>query len=156
MDVVEKIFFSGTFGGETLSLAAAKACLLKIREHQVIQFLHVQGQKIVDGLTKILDSQIISPYVKVRGHPSWSFVIFSDINQYPSWDIKTFFMQEVFKRGIYTLGTHNMSFAHADSDIRILLDMYADVFGSIQQAVTKENLHEQLKCSPLVPLFKVR
>ena len=57
MDVVEKIFFSGTFGGETLSLAAAKAVLTKLRQEPVIATLKAQGQKIIDSVNRIISGQ---------------------------------------------------------------------------------------------------
>ena len=156
MDVVERIFFSGTFGGETLSLAAAKACLMKIRQSPVLQTIHEQGQKIIDGLKQILVEYELESHIKVSGHPSWSFIIFGDVGRYTTWDLKTFFIQEVFQRGVYTLGTHNMSFAHSDTDIETLMEVYHAVFGEIHRGLLTETLSQMMKCRPLIPLFKVR
>src|SRR5262249_14929780 len=50
MRLMEDIFFSFTFGGETLSLAAAKATLSKLKVKPVVKTLAAQGQKIIDIL----------------------------------------------------------------------------------------------------------
>ena len=37
--------------------------------------------------------------------------------KYNSFEIKTFFLQEMFKRGILALGLHNLSFSHSKKEI---------------------------------------
>jgi len=156
MDVVEKIFFSGTFGGETLSLAAAKTVLTKLQREPVIETLKLRGQKILDGVTRLIEDLDISRFLAISGHPTWSFLLFKDVPPFNSWEIKTLFMQEMFKRGIYTIGTHNLSYAHSDEDIATLLTCHREVLGLIGEAVLNGTLKDRLECEPLVPLFKVR
>jgi glutamate-1-semialdehyde aminotransferase len=156
MKVVEDIFFSGTFGGETLSLAAAKAVLLKIQREPVVQNIRLRGQKVIDGVLHIIATLNIAHVIGISGHPSWSFLSFKEAAGFSPVEIKTLFMQEVFKRGIYTLGTHNMSYAHSDSDVEQLLACYRDVFGLIASGVSEGTLRNLLECKPLPPLFKVR
>lgn len=156
MDMVEKIFFSGTFGGETLSLAAAKAVLTKLQREPVIDTLRLRGQKILDGVNQLIVELNLSKFLSISGHPTWSFLLFKDASPFSSWDIKTLFMQEIFKRGVYTIGTHNLSYAHSDEDIAALLTRYREVFGLVGEAVLSGTLKDILECEPLVPLFKVR
>ena len=156
MNIVEDIFFSGTFGGETLSLAAAKAVLTKLQAEPVVATFRTQGQKILDGATKLIESLRLSHVVTVGGHPAWSFMLFKDVEPYTAFDVKTLFLQEMFKRGIYSLGTHNLSYAHSDKDIDDLLAAYEEVLTLIGESVAKADLHDKLHCTPLVPLFKVR
>ena len=66
------------------------------------------------------------------------------------------FLQEMFKRGILLLGTHNISVSHSDKDIARLLDTYHDVFPIIKTAVNERKLERMLKVAPLKPLFQVR
>lgn len=156
MNIVEDIFFSGTFGGETLSLAAARAVLHKLATEPVIETLRARGQQVVDGVTAILAKHGLAQKIGVSGHPSWSFLQFRDSAPYTVWQIKTLFIQEVFKRGIYTLGTHNMSYAHSEADVAHLLGCYEEVFALIADSLAQQNLERRLECEPLVPLFKVR
>jgi glutamate-1-semialdehyde 2,1-aminomutase len=156
MKVVEDIFFSGTFGGETLSLAAAKAVLLKLKREPVVQTLRLRGQKIIDGVNQLIAELDMAHVLSISGHPTWSFLAFRETAGFSPVEIKTLFIQEVFKRGIYTLGTHNLSYAHSDADIDQLLACYREVFGLIARGLATGTLRKLLECEPLVPLFKVR
>ena len=156
MDVVEDIFFSGTFGGETLSLAAAKAVLTKIRNEPVIETLRTNGGEILEQVQHLILRFELDDVLTISGHPSLSFLQFKDNSEYTKWELKTFFLQEVFKRGIYTLGMHNLSYAHNDLDIDFLLACYQEVFALIKEYLDDGTLKEQLKCEALIPLFVVR
>ncbi len=51
MQLLEKdVFFFTTFGGEALSLAAAKATILEMLAHQVPQYIAAQGKKLRNGI----------------------------------------------------------------------------------------------------------
>jgi glutamate-1-semialdehyde 2,1-aminomutase len=71
-------------------------------------------------------------------------------------EIRTYFMQEVFKRGLLVLSTHNVTLAHTPSIIDGISDIYTEVFGRLNRAISDRTLQEELKVSPLKPLFKVR
>lgn len=156
MKVVEQIFFSGTFGGETLSLAAAKAVLTKLHKEPVVATLKARGQSILDGVQEIIADAKLGHVLNLTGHPSWSFLQFKEVAPFSNLEIKTLFMQEVFRRGVYTLGTHNMSYAHSEADVEALFVCYREVFTSIARWLADGSLRQQLRCEPLVPLFKVR
>lgn len=156
MDIVEKIFFSGTFGGETLSLAAAKAVLNKLRNEPVLHTLKVRGERLLKGVNQLIADLDMLDLLSVCGHPSWSFLVFKDTSTCTSWEAKTFFMQEMFKRGVFTIGAQTLSYAHTDAHISQLLAAYREVFGLLAQHIRSGDLQSSLECEPLVPLFKVR
>jgi len=156
MDVVERIFFSGTFGGETLSLAAAKATLTKLLSEPVVDTLKSRGQSILQGVQRLLDDMKAAEFAQISGHPSWTFLSFKEISGCTPLMIKTFFIQEVFKRGIFTLGTHNMSYAHDDMDVTTVLDCYREVFHLIKSSIDDGSLAQRLECTPVPPIFMVR
>lgn len=156
MRMMEELFFSFTFGGETLSLAASLAAMTKIQTQPVIETMKRQGQKILDGILLLIDKHQMQDVLSVSGHPAWSFLIFRDAGAYSQWQIKTLFLQEVFAREILTLGTHNLSYSHSDQDIAELLHVYDEVFPVMKHAIEHENLETVLACKPLEPLFKIR
>ena len=71
-------------------------------------------------------------------------------------EIKTFFMQELFKSGVLVLSTHNISLAHTPKIIRNIVNIYDEVFSKLNHAIEFQMLQEELKVAPLKPLFKVR
>lgn len=156
MDLMEDIFFSGTFGGETASLAAAKVVLQKVDSLDVPAYIFEAGEYLLKHLNTVIAEFECEDFLKCSGHPSWSFLIINDKNEYTSFEIKTLLMQEMLKRGILTLCTHNISYSHTIKDIDYLLDCYREVFPLIKKAIENKELIESLNCKPLVPLFKVR
>jgi glutamate-1-semialdehyde 2,1-aminomutase len=156
MKTMEDIFFSFTFGGETLSLAAAKATLAKLRSAPVVQTLTAHGNKIMVGVSEIIKTHQLADIFGISGHPTWSFLNVKDGRGYNAFEIKTLWMQEMHQRGILSVGTHNVSYAHRSSDIDALLQAYREVLPYIGEVLSKGQLTSVLRCEPLAPLFKVR
>ena len=65
-------------------------------------------------------------------------------------------MQELHQRGILSVGTHNLNYAHSEADVAALVAAYAEVLPLIGRALDAGELRSMLRCEPLVPLFKVR
>jgi glutamate-1-semialdehyde 2,1-aminomutase len=156
MRLMEEIFFSFTMGGEALSLAAAVATLRKIKSHSVPARLASTGELVRKRTQNRIDKHDIAHIVEFAGHPSWTFLLFRDTPNASSLEIKTLFMQETLARGILTLGTHNMSYAHSEADVDKLMQVYDEVFPLLRDAVDNRSLRQYLRCTPLQPLFKVR
>lgn len=156
MKLMEEIFFSFTFGGEALSLAAAKATLIKLKNQQVVKTLVARGQQILDGANDIVSKAGLSDVFSLSGHPTWTFLNIRDAREHSAFEIKTLLMQEMHQKGFLTVGTHNVNFAHTESDISALLNAYAEILPSIGNRLDDGKLRASLRCDALVPLFKVR
>ena len=156
MALMEEVFFSFTMGGEALSLAAAAAALTKLKREPVVDTLRRTGQKILDGTRERIARHGIGGFARTSGHPSWTFLQFVDMPNCSQWEIKTLFMQEVQARGILSLGTHNVTYAHSDDDVARLLRVYDEVFPILREAVEEGAMKQYLHCRPLEPLFRVR
>ncbi len=156
MQKVEDIFFSGTFGGETLSLAAANAVIDKYKKEQVIDHFYEIGTYLLQELDRLIDNEALGGIFWTSGHPSWSFLHIKDQEKYSSFEIKTFFLQESFKRGVITLGSHNISMSHTRRDVDRLIEVYSKVLPMIKHHLNNQDLLENIHGKILEPLFKVR
>lgn len=156
MKLMEEVFFSFTFGGETLSLAAALATMRKLVREPVTETLYRQGRKILVKLDSLIAEVGAADFLSVAGNPTWSFLLIKDAGTYSQWQIKTLFLQEMFARGILTIGTHNISYSHSDTDLEKLFAAYGEVIPLLTEAVRHKKLESLLRCEPLQPLFKVR
>ncbi len=156
MQKVEDIFFSGTFGGETLSLAAANIIIDKHKEQQITKHLFVVGTYLLEQLNQLINDKNLNGIFWTSGHPSWSFLHIKEQGEYNFFEIKTFFLQEMFKAGILTLGSHNMSFSHTKEDIDQLLVVYQKVLPMVKYHIDNQTLLENIQGEILEPLFKVR
>jgi glutamate-1-semialdehyde aminotransferase len=156
MQKVEDIFFSGTFGGETLSLASANVAIDKYKNERVVEHLFEIGDVLINGFNELVKAHQLESIVSISGHQSWSFLLFKEPKQYSSFEVRTFFFQEIFKRGILTLGSHNLSFSHTVEDIDRLLNVYKEVFPLIKMHIENKTLLENIHGDILQPLFKIR
>lgn len=156
MQMMEEVFFSFTFGGELLSLAAAKATLEKLKREPVVARIGALGEGLKSAVRSIIDETQVAHVFDIKGHPSWSFLTIADQPGATSFAIKTWLMQEWHQRGILSYGTHNLSFAHGDAEIAALLDTYRALFPQLRDLLAAGTLIEALRCPPLEPLFKVR
>jgi glutamate-1-semialdehyde 2,1-aminomutase len=156
MKELNEVFFSFTMGGETLSLAAAKASLDKISREPVIETMRRQGARIVAGLKRRIATHGAEAFCQVKGDDTWSFFILSDTEGATAMELKTLWLQEMLARGVLSLGTHNMSYAHGDAEVEALLAAYDEVLPLLRAAVRSHAIRQYLKCEPLTPLFGVR
>jgi glutamate-1-semialdehyde 2,1-aminomutase len=156
MKEMEEIFFSGTFGGELLSLAAAKVVLERHKSQNVSSELDSIGKNLKEKVEEIIRECDLENVLGLSGHPSWVFLNWSAVGDYSVEEIKTFFMQEMFKRGVLILNTHNISLAFSKKDLKVVLKAYSETLHALSEAINLQNLRERLEVKPLIPLFKVR
>jgi glutamate-1-semialdehyde 2,1-aminomutase len=156
MKLMEEVFFSFTFGGEALSLAAAKATLTKLKTRPILETISDRGIAVMEGTRRIIELNKLTDIFSVSGHPSWSFLNLRDARGHSALEIKTMLMQELHQRGILCVGTHNMSFAHSTADVAALIAAYTDILPLIGDMLDANTLRSAMRCATLVPVFKVR
>ncbi|MGO4125190.1 aminotransferase class III-fold pyridoxal phosphate-dependent enzyme [Inquilinus sp. YAF38] len=153
---MEEIFFSFTMGGETLSLAAARATLDKVVREPVTRHMAELGTALRDGTAALIERHKLGEVLSLSGHPSWTFLLIKDQPDASAFEIKTLWLQEIFARGLLSLGSHNMSYAHSRTDVDRVLTIYDEVFALLSAAIGQQRVRAALRCEPLVPLFRVR
>ncbi len=140
--VRQKIFISTTFGGETLSLAAACATIHEMEEREVIPTIWRLGQRLKDETNALIEKYQLP--VRCIGYPPRINLSFMEKFDRPSLEFKTLFLQEVTKRGILMGWTIFPSFSHTDADIDRTLEVFEDAFAICQKALRDENISELL------------
>ena len=156
MRYMEEIFFSFTFGGETLSLAAALAVLNKMEREPVFEHIDTLGKYLIEKVKGLIIKYQLEDVLVITGLPCWSLLIFKETTSFTGMQIKTYWMQEILKRGILSFGTHNLCYAHQKADVDQLLHVYDEVFSLIQKHVTEKTLEKAIEGKVLQSLFKVR
>lgn len=156
MDLLEEVYFSFTAGGETLSLAAALACLEKLERENVIENMSSKGEYLNKSVNQIIKKKLLEEILTIQGHPAWSFLIIQDHEIIDSDTIKTLFMQEMMDNGILCLGSHLITHAHTDDDIEQMILTYDKFTDKLKDVIDGTSIENILRCEPLRPLFKVR
>lgn len=153
---MENIFFSGTFGGELLSLAAAKAVLTLHQENLVAPELARIGSELNESLLRLVREYSLEDYLSTSGHDSWKFLNWSAPDQALIPKLKTLFLQEMFKNGVIVLSTHNVNLAMKEKQLKLISQAQRKALEVISIAINESRVEELLECTPLEPLFKVR
>lgn len=156
MREMENIFFSGTFGGELLSLAAANVVLGMHQKDEISPRLNKYGEELSQDLQKVIDQSDMNGLLEIKGHPTWKFLEWKDGGEFTAPELKTFFMQEMFRSGILILSTHNVTLAHNKKIRGVIISKYERVLTLMKKAINSGNLKDKLEVVPLKPLFKVR
>jgi glutamate-1-semialdehyde aminotransferase len=146
------VFFFTTFGGEALSLAAAKATIRELRDRRVPAYLARQGQVLRDGYNDIA-RDLDMPYTRAIGADCRTLVTF-DLKSGTPLDMKSLLQQELFARGILWSGFHNMSFSHTDADVAHALAAYREALIVLKQAVDDGSVRQTLLGAPVEPVFR--
>ena len=153
---MEEIFFSGTFGGELLSLAASKVVLEKHQNQDLCADLGKLGDLLATQLELLIDDLNLSSVLKLSGHPTWKFLNWSPTDDFDVAQIRTYFQQEMYKLGVLIIATHNISLAMDERIVSKVLKSYELVLNQIKNAIEVGDLESRLLVAPLQPLFKVR
>ena len=156
MQQMEEVFFSFTFGGELLSLAAANATLRKLEREPVLATIDQTGRAVSRGVSALIAEHGLAAVLKVKGHPSWSFLTIADQPGANAFEIKTLMMQEFHQCGVLGYGTHNISYAHGPGEMDALFAAYRHWLPMLRDALERNDLCSRLRCDPLMPLFKIR
>ena len=156
MRQMEEIFFSSTFGGEAVSLAASIATIRKMQREPVHATINARGQQIMDTTRQLLAKHGLTDCMGIGGKPCWSLMQFHDTGGATAWEIKSFFLQELIASGVLSVGTHNMAYAHTPDDVALLAHAQEGAMAAVRSALDAGDVRARLNGPPIQPVFRVR
>jgi glutamate-1-semialdehyde 2,1-aminomutase len=148
----EDVFFFTTFGGETLSLAAAKATIEELRELEVPAKLEYAGTQLQQGYNHLAAKKGLS-HTQASGLPCRSVVTFDASAGDPLLQ-KSLVQQELIRHGVLWTGFHNLSLAHGEPEIDHVLAAYDRALDALSTALARNKLRESLRGKPVQPVFR--
>ena len=154
MRLFDEVFFSFTFGGETVSLAAGIATINEMRQKDVIGHLWEQGQKLKDGYNVLAREFGVERYTKCNGLAPRTVVTFKDEPDPESLVFKSLFQQECLKRGVLFGGGHNVCYSHSSADIDHTLRVYRTAMEILAEAIKSGDAALRLEGGPVEPVFR--
>ena len=120
MKIFDDIFYSTSYAGETLSLAAGLAVINEIETKPIIEHSWKMGGKLHEGFNKI--SKNLELNFKIEGLPIRGSIICYDEMGKPSNIFKSILLQELIQRGImFGQGGIFLSYSHSNKDIKSTL-----------------------------------
>jgi glutamate-1-semialdehyde aminotransferase len=154
MELLERdVFFFTTFGGEALSLAAARATLGTIAREDVPRALAETGRTLRDGIEDIARGVGLAHAVRVVGYDARTMLAVSDPRA-PALAIKTLIQQELLRHGVLWSGFHNLSYSHGPTEIAAILFAYSEALRVLARALADASVERRLEGGLLEPVFR--
>ena len=152
---LEKTFFSFTYGGDCIGLAAAKACIPKLRREKVPDHLAQVGAVLKDGYNRLAAAYGLSDFTQCVGYPCRTIITFDGRGRFDALEMKSYFQQELLRRGILWAAYHALSFSHKREDIDLTLNAYEDVLRMFKKVVdSNQSLRPLIEGEPVKPVFR--
>jgi glutamate-1-semialdehyde aminotransferase len=133
MRAFEEVFFSMTYSGETVALAAAKATLEVLRSEPVIEHIWARGTELRGGVAELAAGLDFG--VELAGSPPRSALGFIDLEGGgQSGLLRGLFLQECHRRGVLFGGPIFPTYSHTVQDIALTLEAVEVAFALMQAA----------------------
>ena len=116
------VFYSTTYGGETLSIAAGMAVVNEFLTKDIISHCWGIGQLLKDGIEKI--GKEIGIDIKWNGTPVRGDITFAEINGISANLQKSIFLQECIKNNVmFGPGETLICYSHSQKDVEKTLEV---------------------------------
>ncbi len=152
MSELENVFFSFTFGGEMLSLAAAKATIEEMKAHHTIDHVNAMGKRLMEQGNTIIEQYGLSERISIQGPHAKTLFVYSEAPD--TLLIKSFLQQEMMRRGILFTSYNYVSYSHKEEQIQYTLDALNDALSELSKAMKQNNLVERLEGKAVAPVFR--
>ncbi|HBR68353.1 MAG TPA: aspartate aminotransferase family protein [Rhodospirillaceae bacterium] len=156
MKLQDDIFFSGTFGGEALSLAASIAAIKKMKREPVIKQLWSFGGRLSAAVEKVIAANGLGDVLSLKGLDPWKVLSFSGRGDVSAMAVRTFIQKEMIAQGVLLLSSHNMSYAFTEGDHVAVVSAYEKTLDALASGLKRGTLVAEMGCPVIEPIFKVR
>ncbi|MEQ9563544.1 MAG: glutamate-1-semialdehyde 2,1-aminomutase, partial [Woeseiaceae bacterium] len=134
----DRVFLlSTTHGAENHAIAASRATLEFYRTYNVVDRLHEQGKKLLDGAKDAALRTGMSDYFRVFGRTCNLAYQTLDDNGVPSQTHRTLFLQELIRNGVIAPSLV-VSFSHSDDDIAKTVEAIESALLTLKKAQGKD------------------
>lgn len=151
--LVDDAFFFSTFGGEALSLAAARATMEIVERDAIPEWLAVLGESLKRGYNDLARTHGLGDVTECLGHPARTLVTFTP-EGCDALLAKSIVQQELIRKGILWQGFHTLSASHRHSDVTRTLEAYDHALGVLARALSSGNPQAMLLGEPVQPVFR--
>lgn len=140
MEAAQETFISSTYWTEKIGPVSALATIKKLKDNNVVKHLNRIGRNIQTGWEQLAQKYGLN--ISISGAYPLSYFCFQGKKQLV---VKTFFTQEMLKKGFLATTAFYVSFAHKDIHIKQYLRAVDETFGFVSDAMKKGSVRKNLK-----------
>lgn len=134
MRTFEDAFVSFTFAGDVSAMAAANKVLDILEHGDAYARMSAAGTKLYDGAKVLAEAAGLKDAFRIIGHPHWAMFTFVDENGLEDPLTRALWLQEITRRGVLAIVTHNISAALNEAAVNKVLTAYAHAFKRVARA----------------------
>lgn len=135
----DNAFYSGTFFGETLSLAAGIATIAKLERNGIIAQLWTLGAKLENDVNALIMAHGLADHLSLHGQKPLIRLRFR------SDEVAALFRREMIASGTLIIASHNICAALGTSEIARVIKSYDHACGVVADALKHGDIAERLK-----------
>ncbi len=155
MRLLDKTFFSFTYGGDCIGLAAADVCIPKIKKYNVPEHLNEVGLILKNRINKSIRNNNLNDYFECIGFPCRSILAIKGNKQYNDLDLKSYIQQELIRREILWAAYHALSWSHKKKDIIKACNAFDEIFFELSKIITSgKNIKKFILGKSVRPVFR--
>lgn len=139
MESAQDTFISSTYWTERTGLRAALATIEKYQKEHVEKHLKKIGEMVLNGWKAAADRNGVQ--IELSGIPPLAHFEFKSDNRLA---FKTYFTQEMLKRGFLATNAFYASYAHKEQDVQNYLGAVDEVFGQISAIAVSKDVMQYL------------
>jgi len=128
MKTFEDAFVSFTFAGDVSAMAAANKVLDILEHGDAYARMTAAGTKLFDGARVLAKAAGLEDAFRIKGHPHWALFSFVDDHGVEDPLTRALWLQEITRRGVLAIVTHNISAALDEAAVTHVLTAYAHAF----------------------------
>ncbi len=157
MRIFDDVFVSFTFAGDVAAMAACLAVLDVLEGGDAYARIDAAATRLADGVVTLAREAGIGPRFATAGHPRWLLLRFLDDTGRDDPVLRALWLQEVTRRGVLMLSTHNTSAALDFAATDHVLRAYAAAFKRVGRLLAEgADLASHLDGPVPTPAFRAR
>ncbi len=139
-----EVYYSVTYGGECLSLAAALATVRKMRREPVIETLWTRGARLNNGVIERIEHYGLADRLALRGAHCFMQLAYFEGPGASAAELRALLQQELLFRGVLVTQSHNISYALTEDQVDFALQAYDEALAEIAAGLAAGDLRSRL------------
>ena len=152
--IEEGVFVSTTFGGDSISMAAALATIKILERPGFYEHIAEIGTIQRDGIAGLIRKHHLEDVLAVTGLPSHAGISFEGHGSLSYLDVQSVYSQTMLQNGILVFAIYNLNASHTKKEASVYLEATDRAFTLIREAVDRDNVDGILRGGKVDPVFK--
>lgn len=152
--IEQGVFVSTTFGGDSISMAAALATIKILERPGFYDHIFKIGTILHDGIQERINKYDLNDVLSVTGMPYHCGVAFEGCGSLSYLDVNSVYSQTILQHGIFQFCIYFLNMHHTEVEAKRYLDATDEAFSLIRKAVNQDSLNGILLGGKVDPVFK--